>query len=116
MDTGIRSQVDQNKPQCRMVGGNRNTKSEFLSIEAWKDPEWKEEDERESEKQECEQKELPKFKLHESQIHNGKGKPISNSSESIHSVYASTITTQEGSNAVREWSEKRQDSRESSAR
>ena len=59
-----------------MVGGDRNSTPEFLSTEAWKEPEWKEEDERESEKQECEQKELPKLKLCESLTHDGKGKPI----------------------------------------
>ena len=59
---------------------------------------------------------MPKFKLRESLMYNGKGKPISNSSEPIHSVCNSAIITQEGSNAVREWSEKRQDPRESSAK
>ena len=59
---------------------------------------------------------MPKFKLCKSLMHNGKGKPISNSSEPIHSVCTSAITTQEGSNAAQEWSEKRQDSCESSER
>ena len=59
---------------------------------------------------------MPKLKLRENLMHNGKGKPISNSSEPIHSVCNSAITTQEGSNAAWEWSEKRQDPRESSAK
>ena len=100
---GNREPAKSKKPQYRMVGDDRNVTPEFLSTEAWTEPEWKEEDERESEKQECGQKEFPKFKLHESLMHNGKGKPISNSSEPIHSVCASAIMTQEGSNAVREW-------------
>ena len=49
-------------------------------------------------------------------MHNGKGKPISNLSEPIHSVCTIAITTQEGSNAAWEWIEMRQYSRESSAR
>ena len=116
MGTGIGSQLNQKSPQCRMEESNRNATPGFQSAASRKKSECEEENEEEIEKRACEQNAVPRFKMQNSLIHNGKGKTISNSSNPIHSMWTTAMTTQEGNNASREWNEKRQDSRESSAK
>ena len=55
-----------------------------------------------------------KFRLQNSLVHDSKGRTVSNLSDPIHSMC--NIATQEGSNATKEWNEKRKDSRESSTK
>ena len=86
-----------------MEESDRNTKPEFRLAASRKKSECKEENEEEVENRACRQKAVPKIELQNSLMYNGK------LSDPIHRVCTIAITTQEGSNAIRKWKEKRQD-------
>ena len=95
---------------------DRNTTLEFTLGAAMTIPEEKEAIEKSDEELNGKRELVPKFEVTHSLTHNCKGKPNSNSSSHIHSVCTIAITTQDGSNAAREWKDKGQESREATTK
>ena len=93
-----------------------NATPDFTPGAAMRIPEGKEAIEEADEELDGRRDPVSKFELNRSLMHSGKGKTNQYASSPIHSVCTTAITTQEGSNAAREWNDKRQETRDSSTK